>query len=112
MIEVDGLATYKVKTLFDCLNLLRRGERNKHTRMKKLNSKGLRASSLFQFCITINQPYEKTLVTGQATKTTKFNFCDLSSSDRVSAQEEIDARHLVDLKKLNLGVKTITKVLT
>ena len=42
----------------------------------------------------------------------KFNFCDLASSDRVSAQEEIDARHLCDMRKLNVSVKTFEKVIT
>ena len=44
-------------------------------------------------------------------KTAKFNIADLADSDQVSAQEEIDARHLVDLKKLNLSVKTLEKVI-
>ena len=41
---------------------------------------------------------------------TRFNFCDLAASDQVSLQEEIDARHLVDLKKIDLSVKTLEKV--
>ena len=42
----------------------------------------------------------------------KFTICDLAASDKVSAKEEIEARRLVDLRKLNLSVKTVEKVIS
>ena len=41
----------------------------------------------------------------------KFNICDLASSEKASAQEQIDARHLVDLTKLTKSVQTVEKVI-
>ena len=94
--EVEGLTHFRVSNEQDCLNLLLQGERNRVTRMRQLNYQGIRCTSLFQLHLQSN--------TGDrhgALRKAKFNFCDLASSDRVSAQEELDARHLVDLKKLN-----------
>ena len=41
----------------------------------------------------------------------KFNLCDLASSEKATAQEQIDARHLVDLTKLTKSVQTVEKVI-
>lgn len=38
--EVDGLIRFKVNDEWQCLDLLRQGERNRLTRMKKLNQQG------------------------------------------------------------------------
>ena len=93
---------------WDCLNLLRLGERNRLIRMKRLDLKGCsRSTSLFQLQIHSNQPDRS----GVYRLNSKFTICDLASSDKVSAQEEIDSRRLVDLRKLNLSVKTVEKVL-
>lgn len=44
-------------------------------------------------------------------KLAKFNFCDLESCNKVTTEEEFDARHLVDLKKLNVSLKSVEKVI-
>lgn len=46
-IYVEGLSEYVVQDEFDCLNLLKRGERNRIKRATKMNIKSSRSHSLF-----------------------------------------------------------------
>ena len=48
---VEGLTEYKVESVWDCLHLLRIGERNRLTRMKRINLRGMRQSTLLQLNI-------------------------------------------------------------
>ena len=74
--------------------------------MAASDQRGHRCTTLFQL-----QLHGNTADKQGTFKLAKFNICDLAASDKVSAQEEIDARHLVDLRKIDLSVKTIEKVL-
>ena len=49
--KVEGLIEYKVESVWDCLHLLRIGERNRLTRMKRINLRGMRQSTLLQLNI-------------------------------------------------------------
>ena len=99
--EVEGLSCFKVTSELECLNLLRIGERNRLIRLKKLANQAIRQTSLFQIQIHANSMDRQ----GNY-KTAKFNFCNLESCNQVTTQEESDARRLVDLKKLNVSLKS------
>ena len=89
--------------------MLRLGERNRLIRMKRLDMKdSSRSTSVFQIQVYSNQADRQ----GVYRLGSKFNICDLAASDKVSADEEIAARFLVDLRKLNHSLKSIEKVIT
>ena len=106
VVSVEGLARYEVESEWECLNLLRLGERNRLMQMAASDQRGHRCTTLFQL-----QLHGNTADKQGTFKQAKLNICDLAASDKVSAQEEIDARHLVDLRKIDLSVKTLEKVL-
>ena len=97
-VEVEGLSCFKVTNELECLNLLRIGERNRLIRLKTLAKQGTRLTTLFQIQIHGNSMDRQ----GNF-KSAKLNFCDLESCNKVTTEEEFDARHLVDLKKLNVS---------
>ena len=45
--SIDGLVKYKVNDAFQCLNLLRLGERNRINKQKQLGQNGIRATTIF-----------------------------------------------------------------
>ena len=50
-IYVEGLSEYVVQNEYDCLRLLKRGERNRITRQTKMNIQSSRSHTIFQFLL-------------------------------------------------------------
>lgn len=45
-------------------------------------------------------------------KKAKLNLCDLAGSEKINKDEEMNAKHLLELKTINLSLTTLGKVIS
>ena len=83
-IFVEGLSEFVVKNEYDCLSLLRRGERNRATRQTRMNVNSSRSHTIFQFLLES----EKVDANGMI-KRSKLNLGDLAGSEKIDKGEGI-----------------------
>ncbi|CDW83904.1 kinesin motor domain containing protein [Stylonychia lemnae] len=105
-IYVEGLSEYVVQDDNDCLNLLKRGEKNRIKRSTKMNIKSSRSHSLFQLLLETDQVDNKGML-----KRAKLNLGDLAGSEKVNKDEEMKAKHMLELRNINLSLTTLGKVI-
>lgn len=58
-IFVEGLAEYAVTHYLDCLELMKRGEKNRYTRHTSKNMKSSRSHTIFQILLESTRPDHK-----------------------------------------------------
>jgi len=105
-IFVEGLSEYIVQSEEDCLVLLTRGEKNRIKRATKMNIKSSRSHSLFQLLIETDQIDIKGML-----KRSKLNLGDLAGSEKINKDEEMQAKHMLELRNINLSLTTLGKVI-
>ena len=105
-IYVEGLTEYVVTTATDCFALLRRGERNRVKRATKMNIRSSRSHILFQFLIEMDHVDENGML-----KRAKLNLGDLAGSEKINKDDEMAAKHLLELRNINLSLTTLGKVI-
>jgi hypothetical protein len=58
-IFVEGLAEYAVTHYLDCLELMKRGEKNRFIRQTSMNTKSSRSHTIFQIMLESTRPNAK-----------------------------------------------------
>lgn len=58
-IFVEGLAEYAVTHYLDCLELMKRGEKNRFIRQTSMNTKSSRSHTIFQILLESTRPDAK-----------------------------------------------------
>jgi len=105
-IYVEGLSEYVVQNEYDCLKLLKRGERNRITRQTKMNIQSSRSHTIFQFLLESDKIDQKGMI-----KRSKLNLGDLAGSEKIDKDEEMKSRHLLELRNINQSLTTLGKVI-
>ena len=103
---MEGLSEYVVSDEIDCLNLLTRGERNRIKRATKMNIKSSRSHTLFQMLLESDKIDSKGML-----KRSKLNLGDLAGSEKINKDEEMKAKHMLELRNINLSLTTLGKVI-
>lgn len=86
--------------------LLQRGERNRVKRATKMNLGSSRSHSIFQLQV------ETDLVDGKGMlRRAKLNLGDLAGSEKVNKEEEMQSKHMLELRNINLSLTTLGKVI-
>lgn len=71
-----------------------------------MNVKSSRSHSLFQLLIETDQ------VDGQGMlKRAKLNLGDLAGSEKINKEEEMQVKHMLELRNINLSLTTLGKVI-
>ena len=84
-----GLTEYLVQNEAECINLMKRGEKNRVTRVTYMNQNSSRSHSLFQLvCQTTKVDANGNI------KRSKLNLGDLAGSEKINKQEEMVTKHL------------------
>jgi hypothetical protein len=86
--------------------LLTRGEKNRVKRATKMNIQSSRSHSLFQLLIETDQVDSKGML-----KRSKLNLGDLAGSEKINKDEEMQAKHMLELRNINLSLTTLGKVI-
>lgn len=86
--------------------LLYRGEKNRIKRSTKMNMKSSRSHSIFQILLETDQVDSKGML-----KRSKLNLGDLAGSEKVNKDEEMQAKHMLELRNINLSLTTLGKVI-
>ena len=105
-IYVEGLSEYVVQNEYDCLRLLKRGERNRITRQTKMNIQSSRSHTIFQFLLESEKIDGKGMI-----KRSKLNLGDLAGSEKIDKDEDMKSRHLLELRNINQSLTTLGKVI-
>jgi hypothetical protein len=106
-IYVEGLTEYIVTTKDQCLELLVKGEQIRLKRATRLNMQSSRSHSIFQLVIESDEADEKGML-----KRAKLSIGDLAGSEKIYLEEFPSAQHLNELKKINLSLTTLGKVIS
>ena len=88
------------------MTLLRRGEKIRIKRSTKMNMNSSRSHTLFQILIESNEVDEKVML-----KRSKLNLGDLAGSEKINKDEEMQAKHLLELRNINKSLTTLGKVI-
>lgn len=86
--------------------LLTRGEKNRIKRTTKMNIHSSRSHSLFQLLIETDKVDSKGML-----KRSKLNLGDLAGSEKINKDEEMQAKHMLELRNINLSLTTLGKVI-
>ena len=105
-IFVEGQSEYAVTNAADCFTLLKRGESNRCTRQTRSNIHSSRSHTIFQLLIESNQPNQKGVIFRG-----KLNLCDLAGSEKIHKDEVMGQQHLLELKRINLSLSCLGKVI-
>ncbi|KAM3129091.1 hypothetical protein pb186bvf_018803 [Paramecium bursaria] len=105
-IYVEQLTEYAVNNFYDCISLMKRGEKNRMIRQTTMNLKSSRSHTIFQLIIE----QTKADANGNLTKA-KINLCDLAGSEKINKQEDMNQQHLLELKNINQSLTTLGKVI-
>lgn len=105
-IYVEGLTEYAVNHYYDCLTLMKRGEKNRYIRHTSMNMKSSRSHTIFQIIIESNKADHRGRL-----KKCKLNLCDLAGSEKIIKGEVMKQAHLQELKSINLSLTTLGKVI-
>ena len=104
---MEGLSEHLTENLFDCLNLLKKGEKNRKRRQTKKNDFSSRSHTIFQIIIQNELVNEKGIL-----KRTKLNLCDLAGSEKLEKGDEmIEKMHFNEMININLSLTTLGKVI-
>ena len=95
-IYVEGLSEYVVQNGYDCLMLLKRGERNRITRCTKMNIHSSRSHTILQFLLESEKVDENGMI-----KRAKLNLGDLAGSEKIDKDQTMKQKHLVELRSIN-----------
>lgn len=106
-IFVEGLTEYIISNAKDWYALLKRGEKNRVTRQTKININSSRSHSIFQLWLETETVDSRGML-----KKAKLNLCDLAGSEKINKDEEMEAKHLLELKTINLSLTTLGKVIS
>ena len=106
-IYVEGLTEYVITNAKDCYALLKRGEKNRVTRQTKININSSRSHSIFQLLVETDTVDSRGML-----QKAKLNLCDLAGSEKIDKDEEMGAKHLLELKTINLSLSTLGKVIS
>lgn len=71
-----------------------------------MNINSSRSHSLFQLLVETNQVDAHGML-----KRSKLNLGDLAGSEKVNKEEEMQARHMLELRNINLSLTTLGKVI-
>ncbi|CAD8085756.1 unnamed protein product [Paramecium primaurelia] len=105
-IYVEQLTEYAVNNLYDCLTLMKRGEKNRMIRQTTMNLKSSRSHTIFQLLIETSKADSG----GQLLRS-KINLCDLAGSEKINKQDSMTNAHLNELKSINQSLTTLGKVI-
>lgn len=105
-IFVQGLAQYAITHYLDCLELMKRGEKNRFIRQTSMNAKSSRSHTIFQILLQSTHPDAK----GYFRKA-RLNLCDLAGSEKVNKSEDMNSDHFKELKNINQSLTTLGKVI-
>ena len=105
-IYVEGLSEFIVQDEYDCLTLLKRGERTRITRETKMNVHSSRSHTIFQFLLESDKIDKKGMI-----RRSKLNLGDLAGSEKIDKDEEMKSKHLLELRNINLSLTTLGKVI-
>lgn len=105
-IYVEGLSEFIVQNEYDCLTLLKRGERTRITRETKMNVQSSRSHTIFQFLLESDKIDKKGMI-----KRAKLNLGDLAGSEKIDKDEEMASKHMLELRNINLSLTTLGKVI-
>lgn len=75
-------------------------------RATRLNIRSSRSHSLFQLLVETDQVDSRGML-----KRSKLNLGDLAGSEKVNKDEEMQAKHLLELRNINLSLTTLGKVI-
>lgn len=103
---MEGLSEFIVQNEYDCLTLLRRGERTRITRETKMNVQSSRSHTIFQFLLESDKIDKKGMI-----KRSKLNLGDLAGSEKIDKDEEMASKHMIELRNINLSLTTLGKVI-
>ena len=106
-IYVEGLSEYVVTNARDWFALLKRGEKNRVTRQTKININSSRSHSIFQLLVETDTVDKRGML-----KRAKLNLWDLAGSEKINKDEEMNAKHLLELKTINLSLTTLGKTIS
>lgn len=106
-IYVEGLTEYVVTNVRDCFALLKRGEKNRVTRHTSANINSSRSHSIFQLLVETDTVDKRGML-----KRAKLNLCDLAGSEKINKDEEMNSKHLLELKTINLSLTTLGKCIS
>lgn len=71
-----------------------------------MNIKSSRSHSLFQLLIETDQVDKSGML-----KRSKLNLGDLAGSEKINKEEEMQAKHMLELRNINLSLTTLGKVI-
>ena len=106
-VQIMNQTHYAVQHEWDCLNLLRIGERNRVTKQTQMNQRSSRSHTIFQIIAKSTQPDRYGML-----RSSKFNLCDLAGSEKTNKDEDQESGHVAELKKINLSLTTLGKVIS
>jgi len=106
-IYVEGLTEYVITNAKDWYALLRRGEKNRVTRQTKINPISSRSHSIFQLLVETDTVDKRGML-----KKAKLNLWDLAGSEKINKDEQMENKHLLELKTINLSLTTLGKVIS
>lgn len=71
-----------------------------------MNIKSSRSHTLFQLLVETDKVDSKGML-----KRSKLNLGDLAGSEKVNKEEEMQAKHMLELRNINLSLTTLGKVI-
>lgn len=106
-VYVNGLTEYICQNLYDCMTLLRRGEKSRKKRQTKKNNMSSRSHTIFKILIESN----KVICNGKL-KRGKIYLCDLAGSEKTDKNLDIKSQHFNEMININLSLSTLGKVIS
>lgn len=105
-IYVEGLTDFIAENVYDCLNLLRKGEKQRKTRATKNNNMSSRSHTIFILNL------EDTIVDNKGKlKKAKLHLCDLAGSEKHDKDEHHKSAHFGEMVNINQSLVTLGKVI-
>ena len=98
----EGLTEYAVNHYYECIQLMKRGEKNRFIRQTSMNAKSSRSHTIFQLHIETSKADKKGVL-----RRSKVNLCDLAGSEKINKNEDMNNKHLLELKNINLSLTTL-----
>jgi hypothetical protein len=105
-IYVDGINEFIVQNVYDCLNLLKRGEKHRKIGMTRSNIMSSRSHTIFMLSIQ-NDKFDK----NGFLKKAKLHLCDLAGSEKYHKEDSHKSMHFNEMVNINLSLGTLGKVI-
>ena len=107
-IYVEDLSEFLVENVYDCLNLLKRGERTRRRRQSIKNDINSRSNTILQIIVEYDRVTEKGILKVNIywLQRSKLNFCDLAGCEKI--ENDNDKNNLLSLSTLGQVIHSLS----